>query len=207
VKVDSLGSMGNANMRRGERAVNSAIGALDQARGTLAKRLDEIDLEAVRKHGNRIAGSVRSDLERRIRPRPSRRITPWGVVGITGLVVLGAAAVGIGYVVYDRERREAARRRLNGMQVRARERYAELTSGRTKAEAELTQRVERAIREGGPAPQGLEVVVEGRTVYLRGAVPDPAVVDAAAERIHGVPDVVAVVNLTTRDARQEAAKH
>jgi hypothetical protein len=171
------------------------------------QRLDEIDLEAMRKQGTRLAGSVRSDLERRIRPRPRRRISPWGVVGITGLVVLGAAAVGVGYVAYDRERREAARRRLTGMQVRARERYAELTGGRTRAETELGQRVEQAIREGGPAPSGLEVVVEGRTVYLRGAVDDPAVVDAAAERIHGVPDVVAVVNLTTRNARQEAGTH
>jgi osmotically-inducible protein OsmY len=109
-------------------------------------------------------------------------------------------------VVYDRERREAARRRLNDVQSRARERYAELTGGRTRAEADLEERVRQAIADGGSAPQELDVVVEGRTVYLRGGVPDPAAVDAAAERIHGVPGVVAVVNLTT-SARQEAPQH
>ena len=43
----------------------------------------------------------------------------------------------------------------------------------------------------------LAVLLTGGTVYLRGAVADPASVDAAAERAHGVPGVVAVVNLTT----------
>jgi osmotically-inducible protein OsmY len=43
----------------------------------------------------------------------------------------------------------------------------------------------------------VDVAVEGRTVYLRGSVDDPAAVDAAAERIHAVDGVVAVVNLTT----------
>lgn len=196
--------MGKARLGRGERAVNELIGAVDQARGTLVKRLDEIDLEAMRRRGNRLAGTVRTDVERRIRPR-RRRIAPWGVVGIAGLVALGAAAVGVGYVVYDRERREAARRRLDGMQSRARERYAELTGSRTPGEAALEGRVNAAIAEGGPMPGGLEVVVEGNTVYLRGAVADPAYVDAAVERVHTVAGVVAVVNLTT-GAREGASR-
>jgi osmotically-inducible protein OsmY len=41
------------------------------------------------------------------------------------------------------------------------------------------------------------VEVEGRTVYLKGAVADPAAADAAAERAHAVEGVVAVVNHTT----------
>jgi hypothetical protein len=196
--------MGKLTKRRGERALETAVSALDQARGTLAQRLDEIDLHAVRKRGTKLAGSMRSDLERRVRPR-RRRVSPWGVVGITGAVILGAAAVGVGYVVYDRERREAARRRLDGMQARARERYAELTGGRSTAETELQQRVIQAIADGANLPDGLEVVVEGRTVYLRGAVADPALADAAAERAHGVPGVVAVVNLTTSAAAREQA--
>jgi hypothetical protein len=194
--------MGNGSKSRGERALDTAIGALDQARGTLVQRLNELDVDAMRRQGIRLAGSVRTDLTRRMRPR-RRRVSPWGVVGIAGIVLLGAAAVGVGYVAYDRERREAARRRLNDVQSRARERYAELTGGRTRAEADLEERVRQAIGNGGAGPQDLDVVVEGRTVYLRGGVSDPAAVDAAAERIHGVPGVVAVVNLTT-SAREEA---
>jgi hypothetical protein len=197
--------MGNASKRRGEQALDTAIGALEQARGILIKRLEEIDMDAMRKQGFRLAGSVRSDLRRRVQPR-RRRVSPWGAVGIAGLVVLGAAAAGIGYMAYDRERREAARRRLADVQSRARDRYAELTGGRTRAEADLEERVRQAIADGGNAPEGLEVVVEGRTVYLRGGVSDPAAVDAAAERIHGVAGVVAVVNLTT-SAREQAPQH
>jgi osmotically-inducible protein OsmY len=141
---------------------------------------------------------------RRVQPR-RQRVSPWGVAGITGIVLLGAAAVGIGIVMYDRERREAARRRLNDVQSLARDRYAELTGGRTRAEADLEERVRQAISNGGAPPQDLDVVVEGRTVYLRGGVSDPAAVDAAAERIHGVPGVVAVVNLTT--SRVGAPQH
>jgi hypothetical protein len=197
--------MGNGSKWRGERALNTAIGALDQARGTLVQRLNELDVDAMRKQGIRLAGSVRTDLRRRMQPR-RRRVSPWGVAGIAGIVLVGAAAIGVGYVVYDRERRDAARRRLSDVQSRARERYAELTGGRTRAEADLEERVRQAIANGGTAPQELDVVVEGRTVYLRGGVSDPAAVDAAAERIHGVPGVVAVVNLTT-SAREQAPQH
>jgi osmotically-inducible protein OsmY len=193
--------MGNGSNKRAERALDIAVAALDQARGMLVQRLDQMDIDAMRKRGVKLAGSVRSDLQRRVQPR-RRRVSPWGVAGITGLVVLGAAAVGVGYVAYDRERREAARRRLTDVQSRARERYAELTGGRTRSEVELEEQARQAIANGGATPQGLEVVVEGRTVYLRGAVADPAAVDAAAERIHGVPGVVAVVNLTTSAARE-----
>jgi osmotically-inducible protein OsmY len=188
--------MGKVTTGRGEQVLRAMVGALDQAREALVQRLDEIDLEDMRKRGTRAAGSVRSDLQRRVRPR-RRRVAPWGVVGITGLVVLGAAAAGVSFLVADRERREAAKRRLDGVQALARERYAELTGGRTAGEADLEARVKDAIGNGGTAPQGLEVVVEGNTVYLRGVVPDPAFVDAAVERVHGVPGVVAVVNLTT----------
>src|SRR5215472_4924842 len=151
--------MGKASKRRGERALQGAIGALDQTRGALVRRLDDIDLEAMRKRGTRLAGSVRSDLQRRVAPR-QRRVSPWGLVGIAGLVVLGAAAVGVSYIAYDRERREAARRRLGDVQARARERYAELTGGRTQAEVDLESRVRQAIGNGDAGPQGLEVVVE-----------------------------------------------
>lgn len=198
--------MGNASKMRAEQALGTAIGALEAARVTLIKRLEDIDTDAMRRQSVRLAGSVRSDLRRRMQPRRQRRVSPWGFAGVAGLVVLGAAAVGIGYVAYDRERREAARRRLTDVQSRARERYAELTGGRTRAEVELEERVRQVVAQGGAMPQGLDVVVEGRTVYLRGAVADTGAVDAAAERIHGVPGVVAVVNLTTSGAREQATQ-
>src|SRR5262249_40217835 len=107
--------MGKVSKGRGDQAIRAMVGVVDQAREELVRRRDEIDLEARRKGGTRLAGSVRSDVERRVRPR-RRRVSPWGVIGITGLVALSAAAVGVGYVVYDRERRETARRRFNGVQ-------------------------------------------------------------------------------------------
>jgi hypothetical protein len=198
--------MGKAVNKRGERALGDLVDILDQVREGLVRRLDDIDLDAMRKRGTRAAGVVRSDLRRRVRPR-RRRLGPGAIAGIAGLAVLGLAAAGAGYLVYDRERREVARRRLGEIQSRARDRYTELTSGltgRARSENGLQQLVEQTIGEGGKAPTGLDVVVEGRTVYLRGAVSDPAFVDAAAERVHAVPGVVAVVNLTTSAADERA---
>jgi len=195
--------MNKAARKRGQQTLNELLRTLDGVRALVAKRLDEIDIEAMGKRGTRMAGSVRDDLGRRVRPR-RRGLPPAAIVGIAGLIVAGAALAGVGYVLYDRERREEARRRIGGMQTRARERYAELT-GRTQAESELEGRVREAISNGGAAPDGLEVIVEGRTVYLRGVVADPALVDAAAERAHQVPGVVAVVNLTTGPQAAAAA--
>jgi hypothetical protein len=196
--------MGKVARKRAEQTLDSAVGALDQARGALVKLLDDIDLRAMQKRGMRWAGSVRTDLDRRARPR--RQTSPWAIAGIAGLVALGMAAVGAGYVVLDRERRRAAQSRLGDVRHRARERYAELVGRRTQLEADLGARVQQAIAEGGAMPAGLDVAVEGRTVYLRGAVPDPAFVDAAAERVHGVNGVVAVVNLTTRAAEDKRSR-
>src|SRR5215472_2627990 len=194
--------MGKAPLRWGNRTFDGRK-TFDEARGALAQRLGEIDIEAMRKRGSVMAGLVRSDLQQRIRPQ-RRRTSPGAIVGIAGLAMLGLAAAAAGYVASNRERREWALKRrewagkrMEEMRLGVRERYAVLTSGRTRAEAELEERVEKAVSEGGKTPEGLETVVEGRTVYLRGAVADPASVDAAAERAHGVPGVVAVVNLTT----------
>lgn len=193
--------MRKALMVRGERALGDLASTIEEARGALARRLEGIDIEAMQKRGTKLAGSVRSDVVRRLRPR---RQGP-SPAAVFGLAVLGLAAAGVGYLIYDRERREAARKRLEGMRSGVRERYAELTGGRTRAETDLEEKVEQAISQGGKAPEGLETVVEGRTVYLRGDVRDPASVDAAAERAHGVPGVVAVVNLTTSRANDKRA--
>src|SRR5262249_2313883 len=194
-KLDSLRRMGKAFMRRAKGAIDGRKN-FDQAREMLAQRLGEIDLDAMQKRGTKLAGAVRSDLQRRIRPK-RRGPSPGAMIGLAGIALAGLAAAGVGFLAYDRERREAARKRLADVRSGVRERYDELSSGRTKAEADLKEQVSQAIAEGGHMPDGLETVVEGRTVYLRGAVADAASVDAAAERAHGVPGVVAVVNLTT----------
>src|SRR5207253_10769690 len=159
--------------------------------GKMASRLDDIDTKRLQRRGYKYAGALRKNVERRMRPGPRPR---WP---IAGPVAVGAALATVGWLMYDRSRREAMRQRLNDAQSRARERYADLggvggalnkVSGRTNGHEEnLKSAVEDAISAGGTPPAGLEVSVEGRTVYLRGKVDDPAAVDAAAERIHSVP--------------------
>ncbi len=169
--------------------------------------------------GGRYADSLLASVEERLRPQPRRRGLP--IAGGVLLIGLGAA---IAYLAYDRGRREALAGQAKQLQQTARQRYAELggiggvvekvqTQGIggvmdkvqkvrgnggagsvALSEAELEEKVRAAIGEN---PQGLRVAVEGRTVYLRGAVGDASAADAAAERAHSIEGVVAVVNLTT----------
>ncbi|HZU15158.1 MAG TPA: BON domain-containing protein [Candidatus Dormibacteraeota bacterium] len=192
--------------KRGERAADELVRALEQARDEAVKRLEGIDFDAVRKRSVRVADTVQSGLERRvrlprgleqrIRPRPRRRLRPMAG-GATGLLLAGMAGAGLARLLADPGRREQLRRGMDGFRVWARERYAVLAGGRAPRDADLEERVRSTIAAQGPTPEGLEVSVEGRTVYLRGAVPDPAFVDEMAERVHNVEGVVAVVNLTT----------
>jgi BON domain len=176
----------------------------------LAGRIDDIDTKALQRRGYRYAGALRKEMERRVSKELDRRVSSrrrrprWP---IAGFAVAGLALAAIGWTMYDRNRREAMRQRLGEAQSRARERYADLggvggaigkVSGRSNGQDNgLKSRVDEAIAAGGSRPNGVDVSVEGRTVYLRGTVDDPAAVDAAAERIHAVDGVVAVVNLTT----------
>jgi len=192
------------------------------------KRLEDVDVEDIRKRSARYAEVAkkgagksakvaRQKLVERMRPRPKRRVP------VVGLLVVGAAAAGIGYLLlYDRRRRAAIAGQVNKLQQGARQRYAEL-GGVTGAvekvrdrvgvtapeldEAALEEHVRQVVTEGGKPTPGLKVAVEGRTVYLRGAVEDPGAVDAVAERVHGVDGVVAVVNLTTTPARAGASNN
>jgi hypothetical protein len=171
-----------------------------------ATRLDDIDTRKLQRRGYRYAGALRRNVEKRVRQEPEPR-SRWPVAG---LLAIGAGMAALGWLLYDRSRREAMRTRLSEAQSRARERYAELggvggaftkASGRVDGQdQDLKNAVEEALSSGGARPGGLEVAIEGRTVYLRGKVEDPGAVDAAAERIHSVPGVVAVVNLTTAAA-------
>jgi AcrR family transcriptional regulator len=185
----------------------------------LAQRLDDLDTRALQRRGYRYAGILRKEIERRVDKDVAKRVnkelnrrmgrqqgpSPWP---IAGLVVFGVGLMALGWALYDRNRREMMRQRLTEAQARARDRYSDLGgvggaigrfSGRSNGQdnGSLKARVEQAIAAGGTVPQGLETSVEGRTVYLRGSVDDPGAVDDAAERIHAVEGVVAVVNLTT----------
>jgi len=192
------------------------------------KRLEDVDVDDLRKRSARYAEvarkgagksarAARETLVARVRPRPKRRVP------LIGLLVAGAAAAaGIGYLLYDQKRRQAIAGQVGKLQQGARQRYAEL-GGFTGAvdkvrdrvaapvmefdEAALEEQVRQVVAEGGKPPAALKVSVEGRTVYLRGAVDDPAAVDAVAERVHGVNGVVAVVNLTTTPARAGAGNN
>ncbi len=197
--------------KRSESALDELTKTYEMLRGTLLDRLEDVDTEGLQKQGQRLskqgyryAGRLREQVERRVRPRPSRRLP------VAGALALGLAA-GLAVLLYDRRRRDMISGRLTQVQVRAREAYSEVggvsgavdnlmgRAGRNGApdEASIKQQVEQVIAAGGAAPAGLQVAVEGRTVYLRGQVDNPAFVDAAAERAHTVEGVVAVVNLTT----------
>jgi hypothetical protein len=144
-----------------------------------------------------------------INRKPKRRFPVVPVV-IVGAAALGAAAV-TAYFLYDRNRRELVRDRVNQVGSAARERYVQLggVSGAVQtvtskvrgngnhSGADLKVRVEEAIADGDALPGGLQIDVEGRTVYLKGEVADAKAADAAAERAHSVDGVVAVVNRTT----------
>ena len=127
--------------------MNELVRTLDAFRAVVAKRIDEIDVDEMGKRGTRMAGSMQKELGRRVRPR-RRGLPASAVAGIAGLVLAGVAVAGVGFLLYDRERREEARRRLNGVQSRARERYAELTGARSQDENELEARVREAVAAG-----------------------------------------------------------
>jgi BON domain len=133
-------------------------------------------------------------------------------------IVLAGAALGLiataAVALSDRRRRQAIQRRIGEVSSAARERYTQLggVSGavqtfRSRAHhpssngSELRGQVIQAIESQGEMPTGLQIQVEGRTVYLEGQVVDPAAADVAAERAHSVSGVVAVVNHTTTAPR------
>jgi BON domain-containing protein len=198
----------SAMRKKGDSALTELQRTYEMLRDQLADRLDEIDARALGNRAYSYSRDLRKRVEDRVRPQPKRRVP------FAAIVLLGAA-IGIGFLLYDRRRRDMVQGRLTQLRVRTQERIAPAVgSGLTGAvdnvmgkvrggsveldEQRLKGEVEAAIAgaaEGGALPDGLQIAVEGRTVYLRGTV-DPGTADQAAVRAQSVEGVAAVVNLT-----------
>lgn len=200
--------MWNSLSGRGSGAREGAAQSFDSLKELVSKQLQGIDLEDLRRRGSGYAVVARQNVQQRVRPQPK----PNRFLPVAGLLVAGAAIAGVAVLLYDKSRRDALQGHVDRFTSGAKSRYADLGGGvRNRLgwaepldEADLERRVREVVAEGGQAVNGLKVTVEGRTVYLRGAVEDAGAVDQAAERIHGVDGVVAVVNLTTSPAPASA---
>lgn len=204
--------MSRKNVKRTDSAVEELLAAFESFRQQVLARLAAIDTDELRsratglaREADRRSRDARRRAERRLRPKPRRR-----GAGLTAAVVVFGVGATLYYVLSDAERRRrltgsiqslgrGARGQMNGIGVsgavdgvmsRVRPGSVEL------AGTALQTEVEGALAAQGGAPAGLEVSVEGRTVYLRGTVADPASLDRSMERIQELPGVVAVVNLT-----------
>src|SRR6266536_1546928 len=183
--------MKTAIKKKGDSALTELSRTYEMLRDQLADRLDEVDARALGNRAYSYSKDLRQRVEDRVRPQPKRRFP------IAALIALGAA-VGIGFLLYDRRRRDMVQGRLTQLKVRTQERIAPAVGnglsgavdnvmgkmrGNTTEldEQKLKSEVEAAIATGGQLPDGLQLAVEGRTVYLRGTV-DPAIADQAAVR-------------------------
>lgn len=179
--------------------------------GDLAGRLDDVDARRLGRRAYGSARDLRAHVEGMVRPAPARRR------GLPiGLVLAGVATLGLAWLLYDRKRRDMIQGRITQLGVRTQEQMPAVRSGVTgavdsvmgrmrrvqggtgRSEGELRSEVEAAIAGAGAGavPEGLQVAVEGRTVYLRGTV-EASVADQVAARAQEVDDVAAVINLTT----------
>jgi hypothetical protein len=205
----------SAIRKKGDSAVAELARTYEVLRDQLAARLDEIDARALGNRAFAYSKDLRQRVEGRVRPKPRRRFP------IAAALALGAA-IGIGFLLYDRRRRDMVQGRLTQLKVRTQGRIApaignglsgavDNVMGKVRGgsvelgEQKLQSEVETAIAgaaEGGALAAGLQVAVEGRTVYLRGTV-DQGMADQAALSAQSVAGVAAVVNLTA--APQQAA--
>ncbi len=208
--------------KQSDRALTEIAKTVELARDEIADRLEEaasrlerIDTKALtnqayastararRRLGKRM-GKRATELQKMRFGRRQRRSFPWG------LVVLGVVTLGVAWLVYDQRRREMISGQVTqlGSRTTAVARSTGIASavddvmsrvrGQTALDVgALRMEVESAVAEGleSGLPGGLEVAVEGRTVYLRGTV-DPILADSAANLAQAVPGVAAVVNLT-----------
>ncbi len=216
-----------ANLKkRGDTALSELAKTYELVRDELADRLDdlagridELDSRALGSRAYASAAAMREKVEKRAQQvqkmRPGRRRSfPWG------WLVLGAATLGLAWLLYDGRRREMIRGQVTQLSSRASagaggngvSSAVDSVMGKVRRqpslldEERLRSEVESAIAaaEGG-MPEGLQVAVEGRTVYLRGAV-EAGRADTAAGRAQAVEGVAAVVNLTTPPQAQSGTR-
>lgn len=207
-------------MERGAAVRDQLTGNIGQVRSGVVSRLANVDTAALKSQGQALAaqgldyaGEVRRQVEKTGVPVPflpqpkPQKASRWPLAAILVGVGIGVAATAA-WLLYDRKRRDAVQKRLNQVQSAAYDRYVNLggvqgaiqgVRGKVNG-SDLKDKVVAAISGGGEFPKGLEVEVEGRTVYLKGEIQDAAAADAAAERAHTVEGVVAVVNHTTSPA-------
>ncbi|HEX6489187.1 MAG TPA: BON domain-containing protein [Candidatus Dormibacteraeota bacterium] len=186
---------------------------LELVRRLASQRLDEIDTKDVKRRSQRLSNQVTDSVtdaivdgldsvRDRIRPRPKQRPP-------VALIAIGGVVVGAGLAAYFLGRRQEVRERFTELTGPAQRRLPQLV-GKSRGnghgvngksfsveESQLRTEVERAIESGGTPPGDLKVDVEGRTVYLRGHLPDRGYVDAAVERAQQVEGVAAVINLVS----------
>ncbi len=204
--------------KQGDRALTEIAKTVEVARDEIADRLEEaasrlerIDTKeftnqayASTAQARRRLGKRAAELQKMRLARRQRRSFPWG------LVVLGVVTLGVAWLLYDQRRREMIGGQVTqlGSRTTAVARGTGIASAvddvmsRVRGQAALDvgalrMEVESAIAEAleSGLPEGLEVAIEGRTVYLRGTV-DPILADSAANLAQAVPGVAAVVNLT-----------
>lgn len=207
--------------RKVDSALEEILGVIDGLREQVATRLSEVDTDQFRKRAGKLAveasrrsREARRQAEGRLRPR--RRRGP----GIAAFLIVGAVGAGVAYVLADAGRRRRLTESVRNLTSGARGRLDEngvtgavdgmMTKLRPAADlqgAALKTEVEGALAAQGAVPAGLEISVEGRTVYLRGTVADAAALDRAMERIQELPGVVAVVNLTVPVEAGAAGPH
>lgn len=200
--------------KKSESALDDLVRAFEAARDEIMARVAKLDTGELRGQALKMSKQARRRAEQRIRPR--RRSPNLPLLALA----LGLGA-GIGYLLVDANRRnqvrsgvarfgETARDRMDGMGVSSAvdgvmskvrpNNSAALQDGALKSE------VEAALGSSG-LPAGVDLSVEGRTVYLRGTVSDTPGLDRSMERIQALPGVVAVVNLTVPAAAGSANSH
>jgi hypothetical protein len=189
--------------------------AFTKMRDDLADRLDDVDVDSLRKQLRQISDVIADRFERgygrvQDRVRPQRRPNRLPVA----LMVLIGSIAGMAFLFYDSRRREMMRERMMQLQGEAKRQLPDMRNKASQAvgsmrargmgsnggaeQARLKTEVEAAIK-GGQAdlPAELEVEVEGRTVYLRGSTSDRAMLDQAVDRAQSVEGVSAVINLVS----------
>ena len=212
--------------KKSESALDELMRAFEAARDEILDRVSKIDTDefvdravkmtdrAAKISGRaaKMSRTARQLAESRVRPK--RRSLNIPLIALA--LGIGAAA---GYVLVDAGRRQRMRTGVTRLTENAKDRIEGMgVSGAVDGvmnkmrpnnsaavqDGELRQEVQSALGSEG-LPAGLDLSVEGRTVYLRGTVTDSAQLDRSMEKIQSLSGVVAVVNLTVPAAAAGSA--